>query len=241
MAEINNIIIDGSFEDGLTEQWQIGSLVEVEENDSNHFCRIDSANALSQTVTLETFMTYSISFSITGNLVGKIIVQTTDRTTTFFEHDINMTTQDDWHTESLEFSTQAVAGEAVVSFIAPGEIGAGSLFIDNVNMVSVPFVFTRPLWVNMDRASSNYVYYQYGIMTTADAATQTYRLYKNEGFLAEYSIGADDFVQSTTMNTVVATDVFKLTIVNAKTTAEHVVSEETVETLMAKGVIYLTE
>lgn len=37
MAEINNIIIDGSFEDGLTEQWQIGSLVEVEENDSNHF------------------------------------------------------------------------------------------------------------------------------------------------------------------------------------------------------------
>lgn len=83
MAEINNIIIDGSFEDGLTEQWQIGSLVEVEENDSNHFCRIDSANALSQTVTLETFMTYSISFSITGNLVGKIIVQTTDRTTTF--------------------------------------------------------------------------------------------------------------------------------------------------------------
>nr|VUD26455.1 Uncharacterised protein [Salmonella sp. NCTC 7297] len=71
MAEINNIIIDGSFEDGLTEQWQIGSLVEVEENDNNHVCRIDSANALSQTVTLETFMTYAISFSITGNLAGK--------------------------------------------------------------------------------------------------------------------------------------------------------------------------
>ncbi|ESJ23337.1 hypothetical protein SED60170_00415 [Salmonella enterica subsp. diarizonae serovar 60:r:e,n,x,z15 str. 01-0170] len=30
MAGINNIIIDGSFEDGLTEQWQIGSLVELQ-------------------------------------------------------------------------------------------------------------------------------------------------------------------------------------------------------------------
>lgn len=78
-------------------------------------------------------------------------------------------------------------------------------------------------------------------MTTADAATQACRLSKDEGFLAEYSIGADDFVQSATMNTVVATDVFKLTILNAKTTAEHVVSEETFETLTAKGVIYLTE
>lgn len=241
MTEITNIIVDGSFEDGLTEQWQIGSLVEVEESDSNHFCRIDSANALSQNVTLETFMTYALTFSIKGSLTGKITVKTIDGATTFFEHDINMTAGDDWHTESLEFSTQAAAGEAVVSFVVPGEIGAGSLFLDNIEMVAVPFVFTRPLWVNMDRASSTYVYYQYGIMTTADAATQTYRLYKNNSFLAEYSIGPDDFVQSTTMKTVVATDVFKVTILNAKTTAEHVVSEETVEALMAKGVIYLTE
>lgn len=72
MAEINNIIIDGSFADGLTEQWQIGSLVKVEENDSNHFCRIDSANALSQTVTLATFMTYAISFQSRETLLAKL-------------------------------------------------------------------------------------------------------------------------------------------------------------------------
>ncbi len=119
-----------------------------------------------------------------------------------------MTSEDDWHTESLEFSTQAMAGESVVSFIAPGMTGAGSLFIDNISIVAVPFVLTRPRWGNMDRASNRYVSCQYGIMTTTDAATQTYCLYKNASFLAQSTIGANSFVQSITMNTVVATAAF---------------------------------
>lgn len=83
MTDITNIIVDGSFEDGLTEQWQIGSLVEVEASDSNHFCRIDSANALSQSITLETFMTYALAFSIKGSIAGKLFVKSADGATTF--------------------------------------------------------------------------------------------------------------------------------------------------------------
>ncbi|EGE4653090.1 sugar-binding protein [Salmonella bongori serovar 40:z35:-] len=241
MTDITNIIVDGSFEDGLTEQWQIGSLVEVEASDSNHFCRIDSANALSQRITLETFMTYALAFSIKGSIAGKLFVKSADGATTFFEHEINMTPGDDWYTESLEFSTQASAGDAIVTFMAPGDVGAGALFIDNIEMVAVPFVFTRPLWVNLDQTLNGYAYYQYGIKTTVDAAEQTYRLYKNGSYITEFTVGPDDFAQSTSLSALAASDVFKLTIVNAKTTAEHMLSEETMENLLAKGVIYLTE
>lgn len=89
--------------------------------------------------------------------------------------------------------------------------------ISLISLVEMPFAYGRPLRLNMTNVSSGSNFFPLNVMTRTDAPEGLInRIYRHGNYITQMdSVGPD---------------VFKLTILNAKTAAEHVVGEETVET-----------
>lgn len=89
--------------------------------------------------------------------------------------------------------------------------------ISLISLVEVPFAYGKPLRLNMSDVSSGSNFFPLNVMIRTDAPEGPInRIYRNGNCITQMDA--------------VGPDVFKLTILNAKTTSEHVVGEETVET-----------
>lgn len=89
--------------------------------------------------------------------------------------------------------------------------------ISLISLVEVHFAYGKPLRLNMTNVSSGSNFFLLNVMTRTDAPERSInRIYRNGNYVTQMDA--------------VGPDVFKLTVLNAKTTAEHVVGEETVET-----------
>lgn len=89
--------------------------------------------------------------------------------------------------------------------------------ISLISLVEVHFAYDKPLQLNMSDVSSGSNFFPLNVMPLTDAPEGPInRIYRNGNYVTQMDA--------------VGPDVFKLTILNAKTTSEHVVGEETVET-----------
>lgn len=85
--------------------------------------------------------------------------------------------------------------------------------ISLISLVEVPFAYGKALRLNMTNGN----FFPLNVMTRTDASEGPInRIYRNGNYVTQMDA--------------VGPDVFKRTILNAKTTAEHAVGEETVET-----------
>ncbi|HFG6061024.1 hypothetical protein LEH94_19105 [Salmonella enterica] len=99
----------------------------------------------------------------------------------------------------------------------PVEQHSPPMDISLISLVEVHFAYGKPLRLNMSDVSSGSNFFPLNVMTRTDAPEGPInRIYRNGNYVTQMDA--------------VGPDVFKLTILNAKTTAEHVVGEETVET-----------
>ncbi len=89
--------------------------------------------------------------------------------------------------------------------------------ISLISLVEVPFAYGKPLRLNMSDVSSGSNFFPLNVMIRTDAPEGLInRIYRNGNYVTQMDA--------------VGPEVFKLTILNAQTAAEHVVGEETVET-----------
>lgn len=87
----------------------------------------------------------------------------------------------------------------------------------DISLVEVPFAYGKSLRLNMSDVSSGSNFFPLNVITRTDAPEGLINLiYRNGNYVTQMDA--------------VGPDVFKRTILNAKTTSEHVVGEETVET-----------